>query len=100
MNVKGGAVALGHPIGASGARTLVTLHLCDEAAESEGGNGRALHRRRRGGGDGRGIALGPRCSGFAFGWRWGGRLLCLPHLSMFKTDMLDWRHERCDDVQW
>ena len=25
MNVNGGAVALGHPIGASGARTLVTL---------------------------------------------------------------------------
>jgi acetyl-CoA C-acetyltransferase len=25
VNVKGGAVALGHPIGASGARVLVTL---------------------------------------------------------------------------
>jgi acetyl-CoA C-acetyltransferase len=25
VNVNGGAVALGHPIGASGARTLVTL---------------------------------------------------------------------------
>ncbi len=25
LNVHGGAVALGHPIGASGARTLVTL---------------------------------------------------------------------------
>jgi acetyl-CoA C-acetyltransferase len=25
INVQGGAVALGHPIGASGARTLVTL---------------------------------------------------------------------------
>jgi acetyl-CoA C-acetyltransferase len=25
VNVKGGAVALGHPIGASGARILVTL---------------------------------------------------------------------------
>ena len=25
VNVKGGAVALGHPVGASGARTLVTL---------------------------------------------------------------------------
>ena len=25
LNVNGGAVALGHPIGASGARTLVTL---------------------------------------------------------------------------
>ena len=25
MNVRGGAIALGHPIGASGARILVTL---------------------------------------------------------------------------
>jgi hypothetical protein len=33
VNVKGGAIALGHPIGASGARVLVTLlHQLNEIA--------------------------------------------------------------------
>ena len=36
VNVHGGAVALGHPIGASGARTLVTLLNAHEAAQGAG----------------------------------------------------------------
>jgi acetyl-CoA C-acetyltransferase len=44
VNVNGGAVALGHPIGASGARIVLTL---------------ALELRRRGGG----IGLAAICSG-------------------------------------
>src|SRR5215813_13056109 len=45
VNVWGGAVALGHPIGASGARVLVTLL----AALRDAGKRRrvAVHRRRR-----------------------------------------------------
>lgn len=35
MNVKGGAIALGHPIGASGARVLVTLlHQLNDEVET------------------------------------------------------------------
>ena len=44
VNVNGGAVALGHPIGASGARIVLTL---------------ALELRRRGGG----LGLAAICSG-------------------------------------
>lgn len=37
VNVRGGAVALGHPIGASGARCLVTLlHAMEDRGESDG----------------------------------------------------------------
>jgi acetyl-CoA C-acetyltransferase len=37
VNVNGGAVALGHPIGASGARVLVTLlHAMDQRDETTG----------------------------------------------------------------
>ncbi len=49
VNIHGGACALGHPIGASGARILVTLmgalrkHRRPEARRAP-----ALHRRRRG----------------------------------------------------
>ena len=35
INVNGGAIALGHPIGASGARVLVTLLHALEAAQPE-----------------------------------------------------------------
>ncbi len=37
VNVNGGAVALGHPIGASGARILTTLlHALDDRQQSTG----------------------------------------------------------------
>ena len=58
VNVRGGAVALGHPIGASGARILVTLLYGDEGSGSEARARLALHRRRRGGRAGR-RALAP-----------------------------------------
>ena len=57
VNVNGGAVALGHPIGASGARILVTLLHALRAQDKElgvatlcmgGGNGLALAVRRLG----------------------------------------------------
>ena len=48
VNVNGGAIALGHPIGMSGARLVLTL---------------ALELRRRGGGTGRGGALRRRRPG-------------------------------------
>lgn len=57
VNVNGGAVALGHPIGASGARILVTLlsvlkqqdkELCVATLCMGGGNGLALAVRRLG----------------------------------------------------
>ncbi len=48
VNVNGGAVALGHPIGASGARLIITL----------------IHELRRRGG---GIGVGAICSGAAQG---------------------------------
>ena len=57
MNVHGGAVALGHPIGASGTRILVTLLSRHEAAAGEDRHRLALHRRRRGRGHGRGTGL-------------------------------------------
>ncbi len=48
INVNGGACALGHPIGASGARVLVTLIAAMEARGRQARRGLALHRRRRG----------------------------------------------------
>ena len=48
VNVWGGAVALGHPIGASGARILVTLLHAMAATEREDRRRVAVHRRRRG----------------------------------------------------
>ena len=48
VNVNGGAIAIGHPIGASGARVLTTLLLRDEAAQRQEGPGNAVHRRRHG----------------------------------------------------
>ena len=48
VNVNGGAIALGHPIGASGARVLTTLLLRDAEAQRQEGPGHALHRRRHG----------------------------------------------------
>ncbi len=48
VNVRGGAIALGHPIGSSGCRILVTLLPRDEGQRRQARNGRALHRRRAG----------------------------------------------------
>ncbi len=50
VNVRGGAVALGHPIGASGARVLVTLLQALRDAGKQAWPRHALHRRRRSGG--------------------------------------------------
>ena len=48
VNVHGGACALGHPVGASGARIIITLlHAMEKYGQDEG-RGLALHRRRRG----------------------------------------------------
>ena len=48
VNVWGGAVALGHPIGASGARVLVTLLSALRDARQAARRRLAVHRRRRG----------------------------------------------------
>ena len=53
VNVRGGAVALGHPIGASGARILVTLLHALRERGAPPRLRRHLHRRRRGDRDGR-----------------------------------------------
>ena len=47
VNVNGGACALGHPIGASGARILVTLLAALRASGAKARRRLALHRRRR-----------------------------------------------------
>ena len=47
LNINGGACALGHPIGATGARLIVTLLHALEAQQSQARRRRALHRRRR-----------------------------------------------------
>ena len=47
VNVHGGACALGHPIGASGARIMVTLIHALQAARQEARRRHAVHRRRR-----------------------------------------------------
>ena len=52
VNVNGGACALGHPIGASGARILVTLIARAAGARAQARRRVAVHRRRRGDGDG------------------------------------------------
>ena len=48
LNIYGGAVALGHPIGCSGARILVTLLTRLEADRRPSRRRQPLHRRRRG----------------------------------------------------
>ena len=47
LNVNGGACALGHPIGASGARLLVTLIHALQGTRRQARRGLAVHRRRR-----------------------------------------------------
>ena len=62
VNVNGGAIALGHPIGASGARVLTTLLY--ELRRRGGGKGPrdALPRRRGSGGHGGRDRLSPRAA--------------------------------------
>ena len=47
LNINGGACALGHPIGATGARLIVTLLHALESPESEARRRGVVHRRRR-----------------------------------------------------
>jgi acetyl-CoA acetyltransferase len=47
VNVNGGAIAIGHPIGASGCRILVTL-LHEMQRATQEGHRLAVHRRRHG----------------------------------------------------
>ena len=65
FNIHGGAVALGHPIGCSGARILVTLLHSLKAYGAEKGTRHTLPRRRQ-------------CSGDDSRKTVGGRPLCLP----------------------
>ncbi len=48
VNVNGGAIAIGHPIGASGARVLRHAAARNGQAQFQEGPGHALHRRRHG----------------------------------------------------
>ena len=48
VNVNGGAIAIGHPIGASGARVLVDAAARDAEARRQEGSRDALHWRRHG----------------------------------------------------
>ena len=48
VNVNGGAIAIGHPIGASGARVLTTLLYEMQRRDAQEGPGHAVHRRRHG----------------------------------------------------
>ncbi len=48
VNVNGGAIAIGHPIGASGARDPDDAAARDAAPRRQEGPGHALHRRRHG----------------------------------------------------
>ena len=52
VNVHGGAIALGHPIGASGARVLTTLIYALRARGGGRGVASSVHRRRHGHRDG------------------------------------------------
>ena len=57
VNVSGGAIALGHPIGASGARVLTTLLYAMQARDGEDRPGHALPRWRQCRGAQRGARL-------------------------------------------
>ena len=58
VNVNGGAIAIGHPIGASGARVLVNTLLYEmQPPRRQEGPRHALHRRRHGRRHVRGSAL-------------------------------------------
>ena len=58
VNVNGGAIALGHPIGASGARVLTTLIHALQDARRRSWRREPVHRRRHGHRDGdRGVTI-------------------------------------------
>ena len=67
VNVNGGACALGHPIGATGARILTTLAPCVEGSRQEARHREPVHRRRRGDRDRDRDGLSPA------EFSWGGR---------------------------
>ena len=48
VNVNGGAIAIGHPIGASGARVLTTLFIRNAKTRRQKRPGYIMHRRRHG----------------------------------------------------
>ena len=79
VNVNGGAIAIGHPIGASGARVLVTLLYEMQRRGVHKGLADALHRRwhghRAGGGTLNGaIVSGPQYfTARVLLWRWDNR---------------------------
>jgi acetyl-CoA C-acetyltransferase len=52
LNVNGGAIALGHPIGCTGTRITVTLLARDAEAKSAPRPGHAVRQRRHGHGAG------------------------------------------------
>ena len=60
VNVHGGACALGHPIGACGARIIVTLLGALQQDRRQARRRGAVHRRRRSDGDGAGDAVSRR----------------------------------------
>ena len=62
INVNGGATALGHPIGASGARITTTLIAALQDRGLKRGVASLVHRRRRSDGDrgGAGVAADSR----------------------------------------
>ena len=63
VNVNGGAIAIGHPIGASGCRILVTLLHEMQRRDAKKGIAVAVHRRRHGrGADGRALSQSHRRS--------------------------------------
>jgi acetyl-CoA C-acetyltransferase len=66
VNIHGGACALGHPIGASGARIIVTLLGALQENRRQARRGQPVHRRRRSHRAGRRDAL--RGTGYAL-WR-------------------------------
>ena len=76
VNVNGGAIALGHPIGASGARILTTLMYALQGATSPLRRRVALHRRRNGDRDGGRSAVGTPRDDDCFGGRRRGRRAC------------------------
>jgi acetyl-CoA C-acetyltransferase len=63
VNVNGGAIAIGHPIGASGCRILVTLAARDAAQQRQEGHGSLCI------GGGMGVSLARR----ALNQRWAPR---------------------------
>ena len=57
VNVNGGAIALGHPLGASGARVLTTLIYALKDRGLKRGDRFVMSRRRRSSGNGGGVGV-------------------------------------------